>query len=1043
MKREGIRRIFRLSFQSKILLPVIGVLIALPVLMVGLLNNYVRTEALKEAERTLTTADSVFLNSLDIKKRLLLDRFRNLGNEPRTKAVASLNDSNTMSGFLDDLIFVADERIEVILYTSTIKEWQSGACREDTDTLESFARLVSEQGNRLYGDYFAEITVLEGRPYHVISVPVYGVSGDFSVGVLTIGMRIGNEELVEQKSLSKADVLLIADGKLLSGTLSSEQSSEFLDAYAQEELSYGEITPQEIGGESFHTLSGRIENDVYGSLDYILLSSFEKRLQALRSASAMLWGLSALGVLISVLVIFITIRKLTRPLTMLRDGAELVGQGDFSQRVECDTQDECGQLASAFNRMTSNLQRSRSELEKTVVELQSTQEQLLSREARLRESEEGLRLIIEGARDHLIFTIDDEQKILRWNATAHGILGYSVSEAQGMQYSKLYDDEDSENHYHSEILDTARKKGQVGFEGWRRRQDGTRFWADITVSRIERLAGAKGGGYVEITRDVSARKEAEIAMKKAKDAAEASDRAKSEFLANMSHEVRTPLNGIIGMTGLLSQQNLTDEQRDFVDTIGLSADSLLAVIDDILDISKIESGKLEITHGPVDLVDLIEEVAKAFEPTCLEKNLSFAIVIEKDVPKEVETDASRLRQTLVNLVDNAVKFTETGGVNIVLSATEEDQLSINVTDTGIGISQENLDNLFKPFFQVESSFARQYGGTGLGLAISQNIATLLGGNISVTSEEGNGSAFCLQIVAKRLSNETRFEDLKRNKVLIVADAEKAGEALSEQLSIWNADVARVSSLPDLILDRLKKDPRQLVVVEQSAVRQDTLKCLYEYKKSTENVSILFQCESDSSDISFSEENRWSKIGRSCYPRAFNTKLSNLLGLADKEEPSKGLKKETTVSQKKSTKTKSKDPGFALKYPLKILVVEDNPINLKILNRILLNLGYETDQAENGQLAVEAAEAKAYDFIFMDLQMPVMNGLDACRQILDSEKVESPVYISAFTANSRQEDIDACKEVGMHDFGSKPARVEVLKEILVRGFEWRQASLKTS
>jgi len=753
------------------------------------------------------------------------------------------------------------------------------------------------------------------RPYNVISVPVFGTLKDTAIGTITIGIRFGDEAVDELKSLARTEVLLATQRTLLASTLPINRAEELLDFLTQKTgQSLDEVHPIELDKENFHYLAGKVGENSTHTINYVLLSSYQDRLEALSETRTVLLGLSSIGIGVSITVIWILIRNITRPLRLLRDGAEAVGQGDFSRRVEVLSNDECGELADAFNQMTSNLQTSRSELEKTVVELQSTQDQLLQREARLRESEEGLRLIIEGARDHVIFTIDDQQTVSRWNTAADRILGYTVSEAQGMPYSNVFDPEDYAKNRHTEILDTARSEGRIEFEGWRRRKDGTRFWADVTISRLEKLVGSEGGGFVEIARDITARKEAEEAMRKARDAAEASDRAKSEFLANMSHEVRTPMNGIIGMTGLLSDQDLNAEQSDCIDTIRASADSLLTIIDDILDISKIESGQFEISNGPVDLTSLVKETAQFFAPHCEKKKIELSVTIDEHVPNTIQSDSARIRQSLVNLIDNAVKFTETGNITVKMECGQEtDEIRILVQDTGIGIPADKLDQLFTPFFQIESSFSRQYGGTGLGLAITRNIAKLLGGDISVTSAETRGSTFCFAIKAKTLTETIKPES----------------------------------------------------------------------------------------------------------------------ALADRSK-----QQEQGTPSPKTAKKKTYDETFAEAHPLKILVVEDNAINLKVLTKILRKLGYQADTAENGKLGLEAAEANDYDFIFMDLQMPVMDGLESARRIFASKQVNA-IFIAAFTANARQEDINACQAAGMQTFAAKPARPDKIAELLKQGFTWRE------
>ncbi|MEM9158316.1 MAG: ATP-binding protein [Verrucomicrobiota bacterium] len=903
--------LLKLSFQAKVLLPVIAVLIALPAAVVLLLNEHIKRDTKRGAEQTLATADSVFRNSFSIREQSLIERFRNTVREPRFKAVASLGDQATMSAFLDKLLLEFSAEVEIMLFSPASGEAFSGAYRGESGELGLFESLtVGYAASAIRGELKSGLVVANRTPYNVISLPVFGTSQSVSAGALTICVRFGDETAEEMKSLARTDVLLFNDGDLLGGTLSLGKSEYLLKVLEGKSGTFADqIYTIEIGGENFHYLTRKIGDDRAHSFNYMLLSSYQERLEDLADTKTLLLGMSSVGIGFSIAFIWILIRNITRPLRLLRDGAEAVGKGDFSRKVESQTDDECGELADAFNRMTGNLQTSRTDLEKTVTELQTTQEQLLQREARLRESEEGLRLIIEGARDHVIFTIDDNHAISRWNAAAERILGFSNSEAQRMPYAYLFEPEDYAESRHTRMLDTAKREGRVEFEGWRRRKDGTRFWADVTISRLEKLVGSEGAGYVEIARDISARKEAEEAMRKARDAAEESDRAKSEFLASMSHEVRTPMNGIIGMAGILDSQDLNEEQRDCVDTIRMSADSLLAVIDDILDISKIESGKFELAYAPTNLHELVEESVQLAVPNWLGKGISVSVDIHDSVPLNIETDAARVRQALVNLVDNAMKFTEVGNVSVSVEGGVDDGIyRIIVADTGIGIPSNKLNKLFTPFGQIDSSFSRKHGGTGLGLAITQNIANLLGGNLIVSSQEGRGSKFCFSFKAKSLQEYASAGSPRK-----VSERKSGGDSGSK---------------------------------------------------------------------------------------------------------------------------KANDALLADSHPLKILIVEDNAINLKVLAKVLGKFGYEADTAENGQLGLEAAEAGDYDFIFMDLQMPVMDGFESARAIFESENVRSDVYICAFTANAREEDIEACKAAGMQNFGSKPARPDKIRELLEAGIAWR-------
>lgn len=1031
-------RLSHLPFQTKVLLPVLTILIAMPIVTVTLVDQHVESRSRLVAEDKLTAAEAVLINSLQIRDRSLQVQFKNAVNEPRFKAVSRLNDTGTMRAYLRDRLEEFGGNVEALLYTP-IDGSDTSAVRKSTrfDLADFESAAARNTEIALGGELASRIGVFSGSTYNLVSLPVFLTNSGYPIGSLSIAIGLGDQAIAELKSLTNTEIILTIDSLPVGSTL--PQSKVELALADNEAEGLETVRDRLIGKEHFHTLSGSL-SDGFGaqsSLGYMLLSSYESELQALQRTRLLLLAISLGGILFSAVIIYVLIRRITNPLRILKEGADEVGRGNLGHQVECQSNDECGDLAKAFNQMTGNLLDSHRELESTVTQLQDTQTQLI-------ESEEGLRLIIEGARDHAIFTIDESGKILRWNAASERILGYTTDEARDLPYSSLFELEAAESEdATSKLLEDATSHGQVSFEGWRRRKDNSLFWADVTLSRLET------GGFVEITRDITARKEAETAMLRARDAAEASDRAKSEFLANMSHEFRTPMNGIIGMTGLLATLELTEEQRDYAETIQVSAENLLSIIDDILDISRIEAGDLEIATTEINLVETIEDTIALFKEDCEKKSLSLHLVFSKSVPACVVSDANRLRQVLVNLVGNAVKFTEKGGVTVSVDYNANDShLRIGVKDTGIGIEEEKSSLVFDPFYQVQSSASRKFGGTGLGLTIARNIAKLLDGTLRVESELGKGSTFDFEVLAKIYPAAPPFQEFHGLRCLLLVDDPISKNALRSQLRNWDIQLTCLDSPPAPVSQALARDTFDLLVVDQSATRPDTIRALLDSRTELgenfppiirlvscgheETIADGERCHSLAKPLSIRALNRMIKQYRDLEKPTFNAKL---IGNVNSDAGSQAATQAIPEKEPLPKQPASAADLFSDEYPLRVLIVEDNPINTKILLKLLKKLGYTAETAENGQEGLAAAESMQFDVILMDLQMPVMDGLESARRILASESIEHPIYISAVTANALPEDKVSCKEAGMHDFVAKPVRIPAIKAVLQSAHQW--------
>ena len=931
----------------------------------------------------------------------------------------------------------AEERLRNVLATVVA---QTSDAEEiyitDLNGIVRLSTLASDEGKSVVDQAFfttgsSHTTVqnpytspLSGRPTITVATPLFDANGGgkrVAVVAANLSLQRVDRIILDRAGLGTSGqaFLVQSDGTLVQGITASGADSGRVASYAVDQL-----VAHQSGQALYSDASGKAVIGVYQWLanrDAGLVAEMTQD-EAFGSARALALTIGLVG-LVSALLLAVGIsfvaRRVTGPILALAATASRVRGGDLEATSGVHAEDEVGTLATAFDEMTAELRENVATLERRVED----------RTAEIRRQKQYFEALVEVS-PVAIVTMDRDERVSGWNPAATTLFGYEEHEAIGRSIEDLVVRTDALREASADLVANALDHGRAHAIGQRMRKDGSLL--DVEILMVPLVVDEEHLGFYAIYHDISE-------LQAARREADAANQAKSAFLAAMSHEIRTPMNAVIGMSGLMLDTPLDEEQRDYAETVHTSGEALLTIINDILDFSKIEAGRFELDMHPFDLSATLEGALDVMGAVAAKKGLELAYAPAAGLPATVVGDGGRLRQIILNLLSNAIKFTDSGEVVVSATGTPLEgattesgrwQVDIQIRDTGLGIPEDRIGKLFQSFTQADSSIARKYGGTGLGLAISRRLAELMEGSLTAESPgvPGLGSTFRLRIFVtataavaaeggealqgepgRPLGLEGKralvIDDNDTNLRILVAQLERLGMRVVATTSATEGrDLAATSAAFDVVLTDMRMpelDGLQVAAAIRSSGPAAPPVIV---------LSSLGQRERDASYVA-------AFLTKPVKPRALRDAIEAAVhGTAAKAAP--------TVPRGFAT-----DRELAARHPLRILLAEDNAFNVKLAVRLLERMGYATDLAEDGRQALEAIEQHDYDVVLMDVQMPDMDGLEATR-LIRARWPDRPLHIIAMTANAMEGDREACLAAGMNDYLAKPIRPEELSTALL-------------
>jgi|HubBroStandDraft_6_1064221.scaffolds.fasta_scaffold00923_13 PAS domain S-box-containing protein len=762
--------------------------------------------------------------------------------------------------------------------------------------------------------------------------------------------------------------------------------------------------------------------------------------------------ISVVVILFSILATYVVssrlLRLITEPILHLAQvAARVTAKEDYALRALPRGEDEVGALIGSFNQMLERIQErdaalqgAKSELELRVQartrELQLEVNERMRAEEALSEERKILRALIDNVPDFM-YVKDLECRFLVANLSVARQMGAKApEELLGKNDFDFYPREIATTFYEDE--QRVIRSGQAEVNREEAGLDSQGNASQIMTTQVPlRDKNGRVTGLVGIGRDITHLKKVQEEMQNAREAAEAASRAKSEFLANMSHEIRTPLNGVMGMTDLALETDLTQEQREYLETVKMSGDSLLTVINDILDFSKIEAGKIDLEALDFDLRDSLESTLKTLAVRADEKGLELLCEVAPEVPEVVRGDSSRLRQIVVNLVGNAIKFTDSGEIAVKVQVETREGTEcvcrFTVADTGVGIPEDKRELIFKPFSQADTSTTRKYGGTGLGLTISTRLVQMMRGKIWVESELGRGSQFHFTVRLEaadakeiKLGTIAPPELLRGVKVLVVDDNRTNRRILEGMLLRWHMKPTPVdcaaAALAQLSSALEAGEPYPLILTDMHMPEMDGFALIEQIRQRPELSAATIMMLTSAGHRG--DAARCQELGVAAYllkpirQSELREAVARVLGAREQEG---AIPLITRFSLQET-----REPGACLR----VLLAEDNLVNQRLAVRLLEKRGHRVVVASTGLEALEALEKESFDLVLMDVQMPEMDGLEATATIREKEK-SSGLHqaVVALTAHAMKGDREKCLAAGMDGYLTKPIRPQELDQLL--------------
>jgi len=642
-------------------------------------------------------------------------------------------------------------------------------------------------------------------------------------------------------------------------------------------------------------------------------------------------------------------------------------------------------------------------------------------------------LLLNGAKEYAVVMLDREGRVTTWNSAAERIVGYAAQEIIGCHFSTFHPAAAAALPQADEILRVAAEEGSFAEEGWRERKDGTLFWASVTITALYNADGELCG-FSSATHDATEAKKTAEALALARQQADEANRAKGDFLVAMSHEIRAPLNAILGLTDVLNETELNPDQREYVARCRRAGAGLLTIINDLLDLSKIEAGRFELEKVPFDLEDLVETTAELIAPRAHLKGVALQARLAPETPTHLIGDPVRLQQILINLLGNAAKFTESGW--IILSVAPDmsgppGHLRFVVSDTGIGIPEARLESIFEDFSQAETAGVRLFGGTGLGLGIARRLVESFGGKLSVSSVFGEGSTFTFDaqfgVPELPVVPEAPPQELAGRRVLLLDDDPANRQSVAKMCCTWGMSPSVANTVPEgvaLLAEAKKKQrPFSLAILNSLTPEEGGFAALAQIQTANPGLPVIMTA----SQTLPGDAGKARNLGAAAL-LLHPFRRSEMLRLALAAlRPAEGPKAAATAPVLASPPLQANSAA-----PVKILVAEDSDDNRFLMEVYLNGLPYDLRFVENGQDAINLLEREEFDLVLMDIQMPIMDGLTATRMIreLEQRTPRTRTPILALTANALLGDAEESQAAGCDGHLAKP----IAKEELITAIE---------